>query len=254
MVSLTVLYVFVVILVAGVLQTLTGFGFALVAAPLLTLATSSKEAVVLVLFIGILMKGFMVYKTWSESVFSHIMVIFAASIIGALPGIYVMRILDDNTLKIFIGFTLVLATLLMCFNFKVTIHRHRLAKIVVGFLSGFLGATTSLNGPPIVLYMMNEGGEKTTMRADLVRYFFLGNTATLSMAYFMGGLPTNNLSLYAITAIPAILLSWLIGEKVFHVIDVTLFRRLSLAVISVSAFLTLGSGLYPFFSNFLNVP
>lgn len=245
MLTATALYVFAVVLVAGVLQTITGFGFALVAAPLLTFALSPKEAVIAVLFIGILMKGFMVYKTWRDGEFSRILLVFAASVAGALPGAYVLRAVSDSALKAFIGLTLILVTLAMAADRTVVIRRHRLAQTTVGFLSGFLGATTSLNGPPLVLYMMNEGRDKTTMRADLVRYFFLGNAATLVISWFMGTVAADRLAFTAAAALPAIVLGWWLGDKIFARVDAALFRRISLAVISISGLVTCGLGLWP---------
>jgi uncharacterized membrane protein YfcA len=245
MLTLTMLYVFGVILFAGVLQTITGFGFALVAAPLLTFALPPKEAVIAVLFIGIMMKGFMVYKTRRDGEFARILPVFAASVAGALPGAYVLRTVSDSALKVFIGLTLVAVTLAMYANCKVTIRRHGLAKATVGLLSGFLGATTSLNGPPLVLYMMNEGEDKTTMRANLARYFFLGNAATLAISYFMGTVTADRLGVIAVVALPAIGLSWWLGDKIFARVDAALFRRIALGVIALSGLVTCGLGLWP---------
>jgi uncharacterized membrane protein YfcA len=249
MLTTTALYIFAVVLAAGVLQTITGFGFALVAAPLLTFVLSPKEAVIAVLFIGLLMKALMVYKTWHEGEFSRILLIFAASIVGALPGAYVLSVVSDSALKAFIGLTLVLVTLAMAADRTVAIRRHRLAQTVVGLLSGFLGATTSLNGPPIVLYLMNEGHDKTTMRANLVRYFFLGNAATLAISYLMGTVAAGRLAVTAAAALPAIVLGWWLGDKIFARCDAALFRRISLAVISISGLVTCGLGLLPLLSG-----
>lgn len=245
MLTMTMVYVFGVILVAGVLQTITGFGFALVAAPLLTFALPPKEAVIAVLFIGIMMKGFMVYKTWRDGEFARILLVFAASVAGALPGAYVLRAVSDSALKVFIGLTLVAVTLAMYANYTVTIRRHGLAKSTVGFLSGFLGATTSLNGPPLVLYMMNEGEDKTTMRANLARYFFLGNAATLAISYFMGTVTADRLGVIAALSLPAIVLGWWLGNMIFARVDAALFRRIALGVISLSGIITCGLGLWP---------
>ncbi len=245
MITLSALYVFGVILVASILQTITGFGFALVAAPLLTFAIAPKEAVIVVIFIGILIKGFMVCKTWREGAFGRIFLVFAASVVGALPGAYVLHAVSDSVLKIVIGLTLVLATLAMYANYRVTIRRHGLAKSLVGFASGFLGAVTSFNGPPLILYLMNEGGDKTTIRADLARYFLLCNMATIMIAYFVGTVATDRLPGYAAVSVPAILLGWWLGQKIFRRIDATLFRRIALGVISLSGLVTCGLGLWP---------
>lgn len=96
----TMLFVFGVVFLAGLAQTVTGFAYALTAVPLLAMVTGPREAVVLVLFTGMLMKVVMVYKTWRDGDFSCIWLIFAGSLLGALPGIYVLRWLDDGALKI----------------------------------------------------------------------------------------------------------------------------------------------------------
>lgn len=248
---LILVYVFGIIILAGFLQTLTGSGFALVAAPLLTFATGPKEAVILVLLIGLIMKLFMVYKTWHEGDFSRILPIFIASVIGTLPGVYVLKFAGDSTLKILIGITMVFASIAMCYDKSITIRRHGLAKSVTGLMSGFFGATTSLSGPPIVFYMMLQGEEKVSMRANLVRYFSLGNAITLLMAYFVGLPAVNHLTEYILASIPAVFLGWYFGEKLFANVDASLFRRISLAVISVSALVTICSGIYPFASKFI---
>lgn len=136
------LFVFGVILLAGLVQTVTGFAFALISVPLLAMVTGPREAVLIVLFTGMLMKVVMVYKTWNEGDFSRIGLIFAASLVGSLPGTLLLRWIDDGALKIFIGVALLLCIATLYFQWNVTIRRHRLAQAVVGVVSGFLGATT----------------------------------------------------------------------------------------------------------------
>lgn len=244
----TMLFVFGVILFAGVVQTVTGFAYALIAVPLLAMVTGPRDAIVLVLFTGMLMKIMMVYKTWHEGDFSRIWLIFLASLFGSLPGVYVLRWIDDGTLKIFISIVLLICTAGLCAQCKVRVRRPWLAKSVVGVISGFLGATTAFNGPPVVLYMMNENEDKVVMRANLVRYFMLGNIATLSMSVYMGSLPVGQeLSTYAMLSVPAVGLAWWLGNKVFQGLNPTLFRRIAMLIIGCSAVVTLGTGLASWF-------
>jgi len=240
------LFVFGVILFAGVVQTVTGFAYALIAVPLLTMVTGPRDAIMLVLFTGMLMKVVMVYKTWQEGDFSRIWLIFIASLFGALPGVYVLRWIDDGALKIFISIVLLFCTAGLCAQCKVAVQRPWLAKSMVGVISGFLGATTAFNGPPIVLYMMNENEDKVMMRANLVRYFMLGNIATLSMSVYMGSLLIGqDILIYIALALPAVALSWWLGNKVFQGLNPILFRRIAMMIIGCSAVVTLGTGLIP---------
>ena len=43
--------------------------------------------------------------------------------------------------------------------------------IGVGFVSEFSGGSTSLNSPPVALFLMNQQQDKETLRANIVHYF-----------------------------------------------------------------------------------
>lgn len=240
----TSVFVFCVVLTAGTVQAVTGFAYALLAVPLLTLVAGPREAIILVLFTGILMKTMMVFRTWQEGEFSRIGLIFAASIAGSLPGLYVLQWLDDGALKIFISIALLVCTAALCTECRIVVRRKRLAQLTVGALSGFLAVTTAFNGPPVVLYMMNEKIDKVRMRADLVRYFMLGNIVTLALTAYFGRIPVGpQLPLYALISVPAVILSWWMGNRVFQRMDPQLFRRVAIVIIGGSALFTMGSSL-----------
>lgn len=237
-------YVFVITLFSGFLQTLTGFGYALAAAPLLTLVMSPKEVVMYILITGILIKGALVYRTRGQGHFRDILPIFIASFAGALPGAWVMTIISDSVLKIAIGMILLTATLAIYRRLTIPKDHPFLAKTLVGLSSGFLASTTSLNGPPIVLYYMGENSDKDLIRANLARYFLLGNSASIVMSFYFGTLHISTLLPYVALSLPALGLGLWAGEKVFKKIDATMFRRLALAVISVSGTLCIVMGLW----------
>jgi uncharacterized protein len=245
----TMIFVFAVILLAGLMQAITGFAYALIAIPLLVIVTSPREAVSIVLFTGMLMKLLMVCKTRHDGNFSSIALIFGASVVGSLPGIYLMRLIDDTSLKIFISIALIVCVIAMGCNVKISIRRHRLAQTLVGVTSGFLGATAGFNGPPVILYMMNENEGKVAMRANLVRYFLLGNFSTLVLSSIAGSLPLENLLPYALISIPAIGFAGWLGEKLFAGINPLLFRRIAMGIVCCSAVLTLFAALTPWIMN-----
>lgn len=238
-------FIFFTLLFASFLQAITSFGFALMAVPLLMLIMSPKEAIILTLIAGTIQKSMMIQRTWHEGSFRAIAPLFLASIIGALSGGYTLRLINDSALKIFIGVVLLLATLLMAANVSITFRRRRLAQSMIGIISGFLGSTTSFSGPPVMLYMLNENQPKETIRANLARYFVLGNIASLASFCLFGTFQT--ISLFSLlVSIPALFIGIWLGDKLFHSLDAAVFRRLALCVISGSGLLSIGSGLLPY--------
>ena len=238
-----ILAVSMIIFAASLVQAVTGFGFALVAAPFLTFVMGPKETVVFLLFSGMFMKSIMLVKTWKDGNLGQVMLLFVGSLLGALPGGYFLKVASVNSVKIVIGLSLVLATIAFVKNFKVKLVHKRLAQLGYGFVSGFCGATAGLNGPPIVCYYLNENLPKELMRANLVRFFLLGNAGTLILSYFWGSFHPAEMINITLLSIPAMVIGWALGERLFYKINAVLFKRLVIGTVFASAVITLVSGI-----------
>ena len=240
---ITLTAVFFASLFAGCVSSLTGFGYAMAAVPFLTLVMDPKDVVMFVLATNMILKIGMVWRTRHEGSFRDIWVMFAASVAGALPGAYIMLYISADMLKILIGTILLVATVMMYKNYAVTIRRPLLAQGVAGGISGFLASTTSLNGPPIMLYYMNENTPKEILRANMARYFLLNNAASILMAWVAGTFRAESLSLYIAISLPALAIGFWLGDKLFYKLDAARFRSLALKVITFGGLFTAATGL-----------
>ena len=238
-----ILTISMIIFAASLIQAVTGFGFALVAAPFLTFVMGPKDAVIFLLFSGMFMKSIMLVKTWKAGNLGQVIPLFVGSLLGALPGAYFLKIASVNSVKIVIGLSLLLATAALIKNFKFQLVHKRLAQLGYGFVSGFCGATAGLNGPPIVCYYLNENLPKELMRANLVRFFLLGNAGTLMLSYFWGSFHPAEMINITLLSIPAMVVGWTLGERLFYKINAVLFKRLVIGTVFASAFVTLVSGI-----------
>lgn len=201
----------------------------------------------LVLITGVFLKGLMIVRTRSDGDWLAIMPLFLASVIGALPGSYVLKVVSDQTAKIFVGIILVIAACAMARECHIEFKRPKLVEGFVGMISGFLGATTSFSGPPIVFYMLNNNSDnKDSIRANLVRYFVLGNIVSIILGYYFGTLHLAALTTNIIISLPALVIGFWLGDKLFNRMDAAAFRRLALWVISLSGLASVGSGLWPY--------
>ena len=238
-----ILTISMIIFAASLIQAVTGFGFALVAAPFLTFVMGPKDAVIFLLFSGMFMKSIMLVKTWKAGNLGQVIPLFVGSLLGALPGAYFLKIASVNSVKIVIGLSLLLATAALIKNFKFQLVHKRLAQLGYGLVSGFCGATAGLNGPPIVCYYLNENLPKELMRANLVRFFLLGNAGTLMLSYFWGSFHPAEMINITLLSIPAMVVGWALGERLFYKINAVLFKRLVIGTVFASAFVTLVSGI-----------
>jgi uncharacterized membrane protein YfcA len=171
----------VILAAAGVaagaaLQSATGFGFALVAAPLLFAAVGPAEAIGALIVVGtftsiltIATEGRRPRPLGREAV-----TLLGWALPGALLGVAVLRALSAQALQIALTAGVVLALVLR--------HRPRRyaprptpawAGPLAGFAAGGLTTSTSTSGPPLVTYLLGRGYEAGPVR-DTLTVCFLG--------------------------------------------------------------------------------
>lgn len=232
--------IFLILLFSSLIQSITGFGFAVVGTPLLLFFMEPTQVVSLITFGALILNLMVIYKTRGMSDPKVIWPMFTASLLGIIPGVYILKVVDPLILKLCIGVLILLVSFFMAFNYVVTIKREKLATVLVGVVSGFMGGSTSLSGPPVALFLMNQQQDKEAFRANLVRYFCLGNIATLIVMYCMNTVDTDVFNQF-IYAIPGVLVGVWLGEKAFAKVSPTLFRWLTLAIITFCGVISIAS-------------
>ena len=231
------IYVFFVFLLSSFLQTVTGFGYAIITAPLLALVLEAKETVMLVILTALIICVFLLRATRNQGSFKAIMPILTASIIGAIPGAYVMTLISNDGLKLFIGLLLLIVTTALWKNYTLPVKHNRSTESLIGFVSGFLTTTTGITGPPVVLYYLNSKAEenKAEFRANLTRFFLPVNIASLIFSLIAGTMNLSELWLHALLSVPALYLGFRLGEKIFHRISAPALRNASLVIVIISS-------------------
>ena len=153
----------VAVLAGAALQSATGFGFALVSAPLLFAATTPAQAVGLLMLLGLVV-NLMTLGTEGrrpQPLVRESLVMLAWAIPGTAVGLVALRALDSTALQI--GVTLgVFATLAVRWLAQRRPDAGEgdppaWAAPAAGLASGALTTSTTTAGPPVVLYMLARG-------------------------------------------------------------------------------------------------
>jgi len=230
------------IFLGGITQGLTGFGFALVSVPIMVILLSPKIVVPIVLMQSILINLIILLEARKWVNLKRIWPLMIAGIVGIPLGTYLLIVLDVGILRVFIGAVLIPFAIASFMGFKKQIKNEKLAFAPVGFISGLLGASTTLAGPPVILFFVNQGVEKQTFRANLVAYFMVLSLATIS-AFTLGGVITTEVIKYAIWFLPATIFGAIIGIKLAYKVDEKLFRNIALIIVTIAGLLSIASGL-----------
>ncbi len=241
--SLTIIIVgLLTIFLAGTTLGLTGFGFALVAVPIMIIFLSPKIAVPIILMHATLISLIILFESRKWVDLKRIWPLMVASIAGIPVGTYLLVVLDASILKVFIGAVIVPFAIASLMGFKRQIKNEKLAFAPVGFISGLLSGSMTLAGPPVILLFVNQGMAKHIFRANIIAYFTVSGIVTIS-AFIFSGVITTEVTKYALWFLPATILGAITGIKLAHKVEEKLFRNIALIIVIVAGLLSIASGL-----------
>lgn len=234
----------VVVLAASVLGGVTGFGFSLVCTPLLLLAGFPLADVVVVnLTISGATRVATVLRLRNVVNRRRAGWLVIGCVPGLLIGFLVRDAVDDAVLKVVAGAVAVLvASFLLCRPPgpvpAVAGPASRGSSGIAGLLGGFLGITTSLNGPPPVILLSRQRAEPRAFIADMAVYFVVGNALALLLIHVGGGLPLDRLGLLLACWLPGAVLGNALGLTYGARLPADLFRLLTLGLVVVAGLTT----------------
>jgi uncharacterized membrane protein YfcA len=236
--DLSIFFGVLVILIAGFFQGLTSFGFALISMPFLIKIIPIKEAVPIVVILSLLTNFIVMANCYKQIKIRKIWILILASIIWAPLGTYSLVYLNSTILKIFTAVFIIVFALILIAGKSFTIRNERVGYMITGSLSGFLNGSISMSGPPVALFLSNQGADKNEFRANITIYAIILNVITIIM-YFYNGLITNDIIRNIIWLIPAMIIGVIVGILFSKKLNDKLFKKIALVLIIVSGLWTL---------------
>lgn len=238
----TVVFALLFVLFAGAIGGLTGFGFNLVATPPLIMVMPAKAAVAVLGLVSSFQSALMLWRLRKWTELRRVWPMILAGVAGIPVGTALLLLLDVDSLKLLIGGTSALAALTMLLGFRRSVGEGKVEVCAVGFASGVIGGTTGLSGPPVVLFLTNQGTAKQAFRANLSAHFTALGLFRL-VTYSAGGLFSMEMVRLAAILLPTALLGTWVGMRLAPKVDEVLFRRLTLLTLVLTSLLVVASGL-----------
>jgi uncharacterized membrane protein YfcA len=198
------------------LQSATGFGFSLIAAPLVFATVEPpEEAVGLMIVLGTLVNVLTLAteRRRPQPVARECVLMLAAALPGAVAGVAVLRALDPVALQVAVSAGVV-ATLAVRHLASVH-HFPGWGAVPAGAVAGGLTTSTTTAGPPLLVYLLGRTMGPAQMR-DTVTVVFLGlgfvGAAALWATGTTGAVP--DATLVAIL-VPVVVAGHLLGRPIF---------------------------------------
>ena len=110
-------------------------------------------------------------------------------------------------------------------------RRSTIASMAVGAISGAMMATTSVGGPPVLLYLLSGDDPPKVNRANIVTYYFLTQFLLIAIVLATGVAGWDAL-VRAVVLFPVMILGAWAGSRVFHgLASDRLYRNVALAIL-----------------------
>ena len=237
-----ILFGILIIFMAAMTQGATSFGFSLIALPLLGLMFPLQVAVPVLMIYSLILNSVILYHIREHVQLKKIIVLVIFGMVGTPFGVYLLKVLEENTLKLLVGIIIVIVAGVNFSGFHFNIKNDRKAFIPVGFASGLLNGSVSFGGPPIVLFLNNQRVGKQIFRGNLTLYFWMINLFSIP-TYFFSGLITTEVVSYSLYLFPGLIIGTLIGIRIGNQVNEQLFKRISMSLIMGMGVLSILSGI-----------
>lgn len=220
-------------ILSGFIHGYTGFGGALVLAPLLAILFGPVEAVALVAISTVmgsirLFPQAMKIARWRE------MAPIAITVLIATPlGTALLLTIDPGLSRQIIGVVVILFAIILMFGWRYRGPRGTFAGAFVGAFSGVLGGYTSFSGPPLVMYFLSAPEPPEIQRASIV-VAVAAAVVPMMLALGIGGAITGTTLLRALVVSSLYMAGAGMGERVFALLPARWFERAAQGVLVVA--------------------
>lgn len=219
----------------------SGFGFALVAVPLLALVTGPHTAILLALVTGTFFNGWQAVEGRGHRDVSVVARVLGGAVLGMPAGYLVFRTTDPGPLTVVVGLLVLAAVVVLARGWRFPAVSPG-TDLATGVFTGLLTTSTGTNGPPIVALLQARRLPPHEFRATVTLVFLVLNLAALAVFGVTGTLTLDVLET-ALWSVPALLLGGWIGYRVRRLLPAAMFRRLVLLLLTVAGGTAVVTGL-----------
>lgn len=217
-----------VFVVAALVQAVTGFGSVLAAVPGLLLVTDPARAVVAATVVSLVLTAGVALRERAYVDRRDSLLLTLMGIIGMPVGLVLLAVASERLLTAGIAVVMLVLVVLMAVTPKIG----RRGLPVAGIVSGGLLTSTGMNGPPLVMVLIDR--EPRRYRATL-QAVFAGQDLVAVAAFLVLGHVDLEVLLLSLGGVAGLPVGWRLGDALFHRVSPARLRPLVIATLVISA-------------------
>jgi len=206
----------------------------MVMAPIFVIYFSPAESVALVLLLELAVSGQLIPGAFKDVNWKLIAPLSLASWTCMPLGLWLVLHADQAVIKQLMAGTVLVFVFVMARGWRFKGRPNVFISLGVGALSGIASASTSMGGPPVILYLLSGPQNARSVRATIIIYFVFSVIPIVVGLAFAQSIGIETMWRAAILA-PAFLLTAWISSKFVHYANETVFRRVTLGLLTIIA-------------------
>lgn len=228
---------------AALVQGITGFGFALVAMPILSGLTSIQTAAPLVA-LTTLANNLILCIYYRQACDCNVITnLLLGSVVGIPIGFLALDYVPAPLMLIGLGIIIVTYSLYSLVSPVVPVLKSRRWIYGAGFLSGILLGSFNLPGPPIILYGSSQRWSQEQFKGNLSSFFWLSVAIVVLGHSIQNRISAEILHQFLIT-IPGVILGLLLGVLMAKRFNPNIFRKIVTVLLLIIGVRLIISGIY----------
>lgn len=228
--------------IAAFVQSISGFGLALLSVPLMSLFADVRLSVVVVNLIGLVTTSAQAWKEREHADAPLAVRVTVAAIIGMPLGLVAFLFMSETYLKVGLGIVVLFVTLLLMRGFTLR-STTRTADWLLGGASGALSTSVGTNGPPLVFLFQARQMPQEIFRATISRVFILSNIVTVIIFASAGKITVDSIVAAAVS-LPVLVIAISAGFWTRRFVNQQRFRILVLTLLVISGLSTIVSAIF----------
>ncbi|MGF1497828.1 MAG: sulfite exporter TauE/SafE family protein [Elainellaceae cyanobacterium] len=222
----TVLAIFLAAFVQGV----AGFGFALVAMPILV-STASLEVVAPLVAVTGMLTNTLLWAYYRHAFhIKTVLRLLVASLLGIPIGLLTVDYLPEGLTLVVLGLIVAGYAVYSLLSPVLPALRKPNWAYGFGFMAGLLAGSYNIPGPPIVFYGNCQGWTPAEFKSNLTGFFWVTAIAVIT-GHALGHRLTAAVGTTFLLVIPAVMLGISLGIALAQRINAQLFRRIILLLL-----------------------
>jgi uncharacterized membrane protein YfcA len=227
-------------LVAALVNGAAGYGFSSIVTPVAILWYSNKVLNPALVIVEVAVNATLLFrerkyigKTWHRA-----RPVVTTLLPGVILGTFGLTYLAVNDVKVVVYATLLPLVLLQLIGIYRPFKNERRGGLAVGPGIGFLYALTTISGPPLALFLRNQGMSKNEFRCAIAQIRMAESSLTLGTYFVFSSLfGANLISAPAVGLLPILILPVLVGiplgTLLLRSVSPEFFRRFVMAIDAV---------------------